>query len=183
LNWVLAMPDDEVNDCLRSINGSLSKSQREHLVETNKLAAWVDDNLVLKEGHVLYIGASTSALKDQCAIDRECDTKLYPNYLRWCAENGVQAIAVQRFSNNLLDIAEHCKLPINSVNRDSNGRKIAGFKIRTLSDSVNATPITQTLLNADECRSHVDTDTPQTRENADSVEDAALSLSDDTEVF
>jgi putative DNA primase/helicase len=183
LNWVLAMPDDEANDCLSSINGSLSKSQREHLIETNKLAAWIDDNLVVKEGNILYIGASTSALKDQCLIDHECSTKLYPNYLRWCAENGVQAIAVQRFTNNLLDIAEHCKLPIKQVNRDSKGRKIEGFKIRALNDIAIQTPITKTFFNADECRNSADTDSLKTHENADSVEDAAISLSDDKEEF
>jgi len=183
LNWVLAMSDSEVNDCLRSISGNLSKSQREHMIETNKLAAWIDDNLIVKESNNLYVGASTSAMKDQHAIDRECETKLYPNYLRWCAENGVQAISVQRFSNNLLDITEHCKLPIKQANRDSNGRKIAGFKIRTVSDISVATPITKTLLSADVCRSSVDSDTPQTSVSADSVEDAAITLFDDTEVF
>jgi putative DNA primase/helicase len=183
LNWVLAMPDDEVNVCLKSINGSLSKSQREHLVETNKLAAWIEDNLVIKESNVLYIGASTSALKDQYSIDRECESKLYPNYLRWCAENGVQAIAVQRFSNNLIDIAEHCKLPINQVNRDSNGRKISGFKIRTVSDISIATPITRTLLSADECRSSVEADTTQAPESAEDAEDAEENSFDDMEVF
>jgi putative DNA primase/helicase len=183
LNWVLAMPEAEVNDCLGTINSGLSKSQREHLIETNKLAAWIDDNLILKEGHVLYIGASTNALKDQYSIDRESDTKLYPNYLRWCAENGVQAIAVPRFSNNLMDIAEHCKLPIKQMNRDSSGRKISGLKIRTLGDGAIATPITKTLLSAGECRRSADTDSPETLENADSVEDAAITLFDDTEAF
>jgi putative DNA primase/helicase len=183
LNWVLAMSDDEVADRLSTINGGLSKAQREHLVETNKLAAWIDDNLVLKEGHIHYVGGSPNALKDQYAIEREYGEKLYPNYCRWCVENGFQAIAVQRFSNNLLDIAEHCKLPVKPLTRDANGRRISGFKIRTISDIATPTPITQILLSADECRSNVDTNTPKTLENADSVEDAAITLPDDTEAF
>jgi putative DNA primase/helicase len=183
LNWVLAMSGDEVADRLSTINGGLSKAQREHLVGTNKLVAWIDDNLVLKEGHVLYIGASTNALNDRYSIDRENDTKLYPNYCRWCIENGVQAIASQRFSINLLDIAEHCKLPVKQLNRDSNGRRISGFKIRAMSDIATPTPITQILLSAGECRSNVDTNTPETLESADSVDNAAITLPDDTEAF
>ncbi len=183
LNWVLSMTDDELNNCLSTINGNLTKSQRQHLVETNKLAAWIDDNLVIKESNILYIGGSTKAIRDALEVDRECDSKLYPNYLRWCEENGVQAVAVTRFSNNLLDIAEHCKLPAKLINRDSKGRKIAGFKIRTIADIAAATPITKTLLSVDECRSNADTNTFETLDNADSVDNAAITLFDDMEVF
>lgn len=183
LNWVLEMSDDEVADRLSTINGGLSKAQREHLVETNKLAAWIDDNLVIKESNIVYVGASPNALKDQYAIERECGEKLYPNYCRWCTENGALAIASQRFSTNLLDIAEHCKLPVKQVNRDSSGRRISGFKIRTISDIATPTPITQILLSAGECRSDADTNTPESLESADSVEDAAITLPDDTEAF
>ncbi|MGJ0485142.1 MAG: DNA primase family protein [Methylomicrobium sp.] len=183
LNWILAMTDAEVNDCLSIINGTLNKSQREHLIETNKLAAWIDDNLIVKENNVLYVGASTSGQKDPRAVDHDCNTKLYPNYLRWCGENGVQAIAVQRFSNNLVDIAEHCKLPVKAIGRDSNGRRVAGFKIRTISDGATATPITQTLLNAVQCQVHADTHSLESCVSADSAEAVAENSLPDMEVF
>lgn len=183
LNWVLAMSDDELNATLSTINGSLSTAQRQHLVETNKLAAWIDDNLIMKEGHILHIGGSSAALRDTGEIDREANTKLYPNYSRWCLENGVQAIAVQRFSNNLLDVCEHCKLPVERLNRDSIGNRVLGLKIRSVSDLATQTPITRTLLNVKACTSHVDTDTPGGLENAGDVDNVDINLFLDTEVF
>jgi putative DNA primase/helicase len=183
LNWVLSMTDDELNGCLSSINGALTKSSRNHLVETNKLAAWIDDNLVIKESSILYIGGSTRSIKDDSEVERECSAKLYPNYLRWCDKNGVQPIAVQRFSNNLLDIAEHCKLPVKQVNRDSQGRKIAGFKIRTIADIAVSTPITKVSLSAGGCRSSADTNTPRTLDSADDADSADITLFNDKERF
>lgn len=183
LNWVLAMTDDELHATLSSINGNLSMAQRQHLVETNKLAAWMDDNLIIKEASVLHIGASSAALKDSLEIDLEVRTKLYPNYARWCTENGVQALAVQRFTSSLLDVAEHCKLPVKKLSRDSSGNRMSGLIIRSISDIAIPTPITKTSLNAQECSSGVEGDTPRGRENADSVDNVDITLSHDMEVF
>jgi len=183
LNWVLAMTEDELHATLSSINGNLSMAQRQHFVETNKLAAWMDDNLITQEASILYIGASSAALKDSHEIDREASTKLYPNYMRWCAENGVQTLAVQRFTNSLLDVAEHCKLPVKKLSRDSSGNRVAGLKIRSISDIAIPTPITKTLLNAQECSLHVEAATPGGRENAGSVDHVGITLSQDIEVF
>lgn len=183
LNWVLAMTEDELHATLSSINGNLSMAQRQHFVETNKLAAWMDDNLITQEASILYIGASSAALKDSHEIDREASTKLYPNYMRWCAENGVQTLAVQRFTNSLLDVAEHCKLPVKKLSRDSSGNRVAGLKIRSIADIAIPTPITKTLLNAQECSIHVEAATPGGRENAGSVDNVDKNLFQDIEVF
>ncbi|MGZ5054442.1 MAG: DNA primase family protein [Methylobacter sp.] len=183
LNWVLGMTDDELHATLSSINGSLSMAQRQHFVETNKLAAWIDDNLIIKDEHVLHIGASSAALKDSLEVDLEVRTKLYPNYARWCTENGVQALAVQRFTNSLLDVAEHCKLPVKKLSRDSSGNRVSGLKIRSISDIAFPTPITKTSLNAQECSTHVEATTSGSRRNAGSVDNVGITLSQDMEVF
>lgn len=183
LNWVLAMSDDDLNATLSGINGSLSVSQRQHMVETNKLAAWIDDNLVIIDQQVLHIGGSSAALKNGIDIDDNANTKLYPNYARWCTENGVQAIAVQRFTNNLLDVSEHCKLPIKKLSRDNIGNRVSGFKIRSISDFKAVTPITKTSLNVDECSSSVDAYTPRGIESAGGVDSVGINLIQDTEAF
>jgi len=183
LNWVLAMTEDELHATLSSINGNLSMAQRQHFVETNKLAAWMDDNLITQEASILYIGASSAALKDSHEIDREASTKLYPNYMRWCAENGVQTLAVQRFTNSLLDVAEHCKLSVKKLSRDSSGNRVAGLKIRSIADIAIPTPITKTSLNAQECSIHVEAATPGGRVNAGSVDHVGITLSQDIELF
>jgi putative DNA primase/helicase len=137
-------------NCLSSINGNLSKSQRQHLVETNKIAAWIDDNLIIDEKSTVYIGASIKTLNDNFEIEKACQTKLYPNYFRWCDENGVMPIAVQRFSANLVDIAEHSKLPVELLAKSKFGRRMRGFKIRTHKHTSEKTPITKTILLKDE---------------------------------
>lgn len=133
LNWTLKMTDDEVNAAIGSING-LSKSQRLHLIETNRLAAWLDDCVVINQNYISLVGKN-------CPHDE--DSKLYPNYLRWCDESNVQAVALQRFSINVLDICEHLKLPVKKLPKGERGARIQGLKIRTRADAYIPTPITQ----------------------------------------
>jgi len=170
LNWVLEMPDSDLKKTLDSINSGLNNSQRMHMVNTNKLAAWIDDCLVIKETHEVYIGGSALSLKDQGEIDLLINTKLYPNYEQWCTDNKVKPIAVQRFSNNLIDISELLKIKIEKTPRDKNGRKIKGIAIRRDEHLNYLTPITQHSLSADGCRSDVEEDTLVSTVSADGVE-------------
>lgn len=187
LNWILSMPDSEVEMAISSINGSLTKAHRSHLCETNKLAAWIDDNLVIDEQSILYIGGNVAGM-DAEDSRREVNEKLYPNYLQWCDQNRVQAIAVQRFRAAILDVAEHCKLAVKELSRDSRGKRVQGLRIRKICDIEKLTPITQESLKSDtQCISSVEGDTPGGRENvnsADNVDENLLSNIDtDVEVF
>jgi len=186
LNWVLSMPDNEVNAALGGINGELTKAQRAHYCETNKLAAWLNDNAVIDDSSVVYIGVSTVKLKDVDDIAKEQTTKLYPNYELWCAENGVNPIAVQRFSNMILEVCEHVKLPIKRLNRDSSGARLQGLSIRLFNEKhlKITTPITREFLNSDgECRSSDEGNTQQSRASVDSADSVDKNLSVDMEVF
>ncbi len=174
LNWVLEMPDHELKKTLDSINSGLNDSQRMHMVNTNKLAAWIDDCLVIKETHEVYVGGSALNLKDQGEIDLLVNTKLYPNYEQWCADNKVKPIAVQRFSNNLIDMSELLKIKIEKTPRDKNGRKIKGFAIRKDEHLNYLTPVTQCSLNAEECRNDVEVGAFESLVSADGVEDAGV---------
>jgi len=147
LNWVLNMPDKDLHKTLDSIDKGLTKAQRVHMTETNKLAAWIDDCLIIDEVNETYIGGSIMRVKAQGEIDYLVDTKLYPSYETWCNENKVKPIAVQRFSNNLVDISELLKIKAEKT-RDSKGRKIKGFLIRRDEHVNKLTPITKQSLNA-----------------------------------
>ncbi|MDD5580874.1 MAG: phage/plasmid primase, P4 family [Methylobacter sp.] len=170
LNWVLAMTDDELNAVIGGIDGNLTQSQRKHLCETNKLVAWIDENLILKEYSKVYCGKSPAALTNDGEIQFEADSKLYPNYHRWCKENGAQPIAVQRFSKNLEDMAGHLKFPVKSLNRDSTGKAFQGFAIRKDCHNKFSSPVpNHALENAEECTSNVDAYSPTTRASVDDV--------------
>ena len=190
LNWVLAMTDDELNAVIGGIDGSLTQSQRVHICETNKLAAWIDDNLIIKDDSKVYCGKSPTAGMSSNEVQYESSNKLYPNYYLWCKENGLQAIALQRFSKNLEDITEHLKLPVKPLLRDSTGKAFQGFAIRKNSHDKFCTPITLQLFNVEGCISNVEAYTPASLGNVDSVEDVEEYLSvekaaidNDSEVF
>ncbi len=186
LNWVLAMADEDLNAVIGGINGNLTKAQKEHFCETNKIAAWLNDNIVIEETHVIHIGVSTTKLKDSFDIGQECKTKLYPNYELWCAENGVNPIAVQRFSTTVLDVCEHVKIPAKKLPKNNAGARIQGLAIRMPSELhlKKPTPITKVFLNSDgECRSRDEDETAGGRASDDGDGCADKSLSVDTEVF
>lgn|GEM_PF-2571089 len=176
LNWVLSMPDDEFSKITNGINTDLSKAERRHLVETNKLANWIDDNLIPDTNSVLYIGAVPNDSDDYKTIERDCATKLYPNNFKWCAENGYQAIAPNKFKNNVVDIAEHCKLSVREFQRDSKGKKVAGFRIRTPADEAVPTTIVKEILSGSAalCCTSADVRSPAGRMSVDSAANAGI---------
>ena len=148
LNWVLAMPSKDINAVIGSINSSMTQVQREHYCETNKLAQWIDDNLVIDESSVMYVGGSSKNADNSFDKNQQCMTKLYANYERWCVGNGVNAVAVQRFTSNLMDVCEHAKLPVVSLKRDMKGNRVKGLALRESSKrfDTNPTPITKKML-------------------------------------
>jgi putative DNA primase/helicase len=147
LNWVLAMTDTEVKKVIGGINGQMTQSQREHLIETNKLAAWIDDNTILKADAVSYVGCSMKKKAlDTNEVDRACLEKLYPNYEQWCDENAVHAVAVQRFTSNILDVCQQLKIDVTTKEKDRVGKPIVGLTIRRDHHVKQITPVTKKLL-------------------------------------
>ncbi|MCK9394273.1 MAG: phage/plasmid primase, P4 family [Methylobacter sp.] len=136
LNWILLMSEKEMQNAIGRINSGLSATGREHLCETNRIAQWIEDNLVTISGYITYVG-NAKDFPEQ---------KLYPNYKEWCAENGNLPISMSRFSKTLIDVAEQLKLDVKLLNRDSAGKRICGLKIRELSDISLPTPVKQQWL-------------------------------------
>lgn len=128
LNWVLSMTDADVKQIIGGINGAMTQTQRQHLIETNKLAAWLDDNCVIKADSICYIGKSMKSERDSIEVKQAVTEKLYSNYEQWCADNGVNAVALQRFTSNLIDICEQLKIEVQELNRDKHGKRIRGFQ-------------------------------------------------------
>lgn len=146
LNWVLAMTDDEVKAVIGGINGEMTRTQREHLIDTNKIAEWLNDNTVIIENAVTYIGKSTNEVRDSYKADKLISEKLYSNYERWCKDSNYHPVAFNRFSANVTDICEQLKIKI-TKDKNKHGACLRGIAIRNNSHSNLLTPITKTLLN------------------------------------
>lgn len=144
LNWVLALDEKQVNKTLGGLNGTMSKAQREHYVETNKLAAWLDDRCIVDEKNSIYTGDSFK-IRDQ-EVHNNIRTKLYPNYQDWCEDKAVKPLAVQRFGATLNDICGYMKLPVKREEKDRNGRRFTGLNIRSLHHNNIPTPILKLIL-------------------------------------
>lgn len=148
LNWVLAMTEAEVKQAIGGINGEMTQAQRDHLVETNKIAAWIDDNLIINLGvsHNVGVSMRKKTIDDALMARRE---KLYPNYENWCDENNVHPIGLQRFSNNILDVCGQLKIVV-SDKKGNTGKSIKGLEIRKDHHASHATPVTKKILSDDE---------------------------------
>jgi len=98
LDWVLAMPDFDVAQLVRNTSESvfaLKNWKIETLLDTNPLADWFDNCLVLVAGEKTYVGDSR----------RRPDSYLYASYCDYMAGNGNKAVSGKRFSNLLQDLA------------------------------------------------------------------------------
>ena len=145
LNWVLAMTPAEVKAAIGGINGQMSTSTLNHLVETNKIAAWLDDNIVIVPKSVTYIGGSTKG-KDDDEKRYAVRDKLYPNYESWCNEGAVHPVALQRFTASVIDVCNTLKLDVSALAKNKHGRSLLGLAIREDKHLSYATPVTKKLL-------------------------------------
>ncbi|MEI8570805.1 hypothetical protein U737_17980 [Methylomonas sp. LW13] len=155
LNWVLAMTDDEVKAVVGGINGQMTQSQREHLVETNKIAAWLDDNIVINTDAVVYVGCSMKKKTNPDEVANARLHKLYANYELWCDEAAVNPVALQRFTANVVDVCKQLHIAVSAMNKDKHGKPIKGLAIRTDLHFSYTTPVTRRIL-GDEENTHDD---------------------------
>jgi putative DNA primase/helicase len=149
LNWVLSMPDSEVNKAIKSIESGLSKDEREHYCKTNKVAEWMDERLVLIKNFKIFNGSSTDKL-DPAQADRLINEKLYSNYEDWCVRNKIKTLSVQRFVTTVEDICEHIKLPAKKMPRSNQGVSFTGLCIRREVDPDPTIITLQNLTRSDE---------------------------------
>lgn len=151
LNWVLSMSDDELMAAIGSIDGEMTRAQLNHLCDTNKLAAWIDDNLIIYEESVTFIGSSTARISDISDKEKAESEKLYPNYQAWCSDSEVKPVSLKRFSKDIIDVCEHLKLPVKKLPRGNHGNGIGGLTIRKPQHVNEPTPVTKEFLNNNLC--------------------------------
>jgi putative DNA primase/helicase len=147
LNWATSMQDAEVKRVIGGINGQMTQTQRDHLVETNKIAAWLDDNIVIDPSAIIYVGCSMKKKTDTGEINQARRDRLYANYESWCDDNAVHPVSLNRFTANVLDVCGLMKIDVIRMNKTSSGVPLKGITIRNYAHSTYATPVTKKLIN------------------------------------
>lgn len=142
LNWVLGMPDERVKNLVANTAlsvPSLDKWRLEALVESNPMAEWADEHLVLVPGVRTYIGVADRITTSQGSAEtgytqetyyRNSDKWLYPSYVQYCSRTGSRPVSMRRFSGLLEDLfCVQLKLNIHKY-RDKDGNYFEGVTIR-----------------------------------------------------
>ena len=148
LNWVLDMPDDEVRLVIGGINGEMTAIQRQHLINTNALARWIDECCIASVDSVVGIGRSMAKERDLNARAEAVSEKLYSNYEYWCEGQNIHPLAMNRFSDNVVDICKQAKLEV-SRGRNNQHSFIKGLVIRKPFHEKHLTPITNASLSGE----------------------------------
>ncbi len=134
LNWVLAMPDAEVDFYIQrhaTACPSLAAFKAEAMLETNPIAEWVDACLVVEGRSQTYVGiAQKEKDKDIPNQFRKIDEWLYANYSEFAVATGSHPIATKRFSLLLDDLMfAQLDYPV-ALKRDIKGSYFDGLAIR-----------------------------------------------------
>jgi putative DNA primase/helicase len=144
LNWVLDMSDDEVRLVIGGINGEMTIIQRQHLINTNALARWVDECCIASVDSVVGIGRSMAKERDSDIRADAINEKLYSNYESWCEGQNIHPLATNKFSDNVVDVCSQAKLSV-ARGRNNQHSFIKGLMIRKPFHGNHPTPITNTL--------------------------------------
>lgn len=153
VNWVLGIGEARAKELLKDhckFSQELDNQNKAMIVETNPLAAWVDEQLILEPRHKTYVGIAKQIRVSSGEMGnteswteyRNVNTWLYPNYCSYAENTGLNPLSQKRFSSLLLDLLDaQLKLPI-IKGGDRNGSYFMGIRIRQGEDFDTPTLIT-----------------------------------------
>lgn len=129
LKRVLDIPRNRVTALIKHTDKNvpaLAQKKWSQLIETNTIAAWVDDCCVISDKAKAYIGKD-----DPTQVGRW----LYANYCQYQKESGHKgALPLKRFSSNLRDLLKNQMKVKIFEGRDRNGAFIEGIGLRCFYD-------------------------------------------------
>lgn len=125
LAWLLKADMNESIKLIQKPDDSVHKMRLEIELASNHIMQWMNEHLV------------TCPVGDESQIGKIPDDELfnydqqwlYPNYLKWCRENGRKPIGLGRFSSTVIDIAVSHDMPTEK-RRKEKGRCLTTFRIR-----------------------------------------------------
>src|SRR5207245_2855447 len=133
LNWVLALPYAQMEALLQKTTEmapSLKDAWAQSLVDTNPLAEWANQALILDprkddEGKpIVAVNVGRAHQMDRTNAYDYQDTWLYPNYRAWVDDTGGKPLSSRRFTGLLKDLFEN-QLQLSDVEHrdDSKGSR------------------------------------------------------------
>jgi len=129
LKRVLEIPRERVTALIKYTDKNvpaLARKKWAQLIETNPIAAWVDDCIVINPDAKSYIG------KDD---PEQAARWLYANFCKYQRESGHRSVPpVKRFSSNLRDLLKNQMKVSIQEGRDRNGAYIQGVGLRCFYD-------------------------------------------------
>lgn len=134
LNILLNIGIKEAVKTIKYPEGTLKKIQIQSELNANPILQWMNDRLVFcSKGHESYIGSGHKKTDSIEVMQAAEQSKLYPNYMSWCDENGRKPVAIQRFGGLVEDMARsHC---IETVKHRKNmGNIFTGLRLRIESE-------------------------------------------------
>ncbi|WP_052055931.1 phage/plasmid primase, P4 family [Myxosarcina sp. GI1] len=138
LNWVLGMDEVKATEIVKNYETavpSLAVMKAQTLVETNPIADWLDNKVILDPEARTNIGVAKrdkDSNSDNWYLHN--DEWLYPNYTEYCHDTGSRAIGLRRFVNLLSDLLNN-QLRLNvEKGRDRLGSFIKGLRLRDKTD-------------------------------------------------
>ncbi|WP_052056024.1 phage/plasmid primase, P4 family [Myxosarcina sp. GI1] len=138
LNWVIGMDEAEATNIIKNYESavpSLAVMKAQTLVETNPIADWLDNKVILDPEARTNIGVAKrdkDSNSDNWYLHN--DEWLYPNYAEYCHDTGTRSIGLRRFVNLLSDLLNN-QLRLNvEKGRDRFGSFIRGLRLRDATD-------------------------------------------------
>lgn len=125
INKLLAMSDATVNDIMRDRHGKRRESENRAMCETNPIAAWANDCLIIDPSATVKVGDANS--QPHC---------LYPSYIQYQAlvgRRGTQSMS--GFISALNQILQHNRTPYEKKTSGNSGARYEGIRIRDQNDS------------------------------------------------
>ena len=167
LQWVMEMPDEEMAEYLHKTElkvPSLQQDSIDTLVETNPMAAWLQDNLILTPGAKTHIGTKT----------KDASRNLYHNNVEWLQETNRTPLNLNNFSRVLLDLLKNqLRVPNVRKAKNSTGMFISEIAIRHPGDIGIPDPL-QTLTKKGKVKTSEESQTGNDRRNEDLVNSETL---------
>ena len=132
MNWVLDMDRDEVFSILKSRRSEVqNKDFMESLLATNPIAEWLNDNVVYEPSteQKVYVGIATR-IPNNSGFENE-NSKLYPNYAKFCVTHNYRPVSLKRFRSLLMDLIQS-QLLLNDIKdeKDQKGRHLTMIRLR-----------------------------------------------------
>ena len=135
LNWILSMPDAEMMERLKNTASSvpsLQEVEAEALTESNPIADWVDNCVVIDSTGKTYVGvAKRDKSPDSENQFLNINNWLYANYAEYTTVTGNRTISCKRFVSLLRDLLSSQLGYSIATGRDNRGSFFSGILIRS----------------------------------------------------